>query len=101
MITGYQAQHTLGRKMLERWEEAPIFGDMTRLRAKVVKLNALSGHADQRELLAWLKPLAPKLKKIFLVHGESDGSEALKGAIEEMFGVETHVPRPGDVAKLD
>ena len=101
LITGYQAQHTLGRKILERREEVPIFGDPMRLRARVVKLNELSGHADQRELLAWLKPLAPNLKKIFLVHGEPDAAAALKDAIEERFGVETYVPRPGDVAKLD
>ena len=56
LITGYQAEHTLGRKIVEKQREVPIFGDPMRLRAEVVKLNELSGHADQRELLTWLRP---------------------------------------------
>ena len=70
LITGYQAEHTLGRKIVEKQREVPIFGDPMRLRAEVVKLNELSGHADQRELLTWLRPAVQGLKKIFLVHGE-------------------------------
>jgi Predicted metal-dependent RNase, consists of a metallo-beta-lactamase domain and an RNA-binding KH domain len=58
LITGFQAENTLGRKIVERRREVPIFGDMYRLRAEVVKLNELSGHADQRELLQWMKPAA-------------------------------------------
>ena len=56
LITGYQAENTLGRKIVDKQREVPIFGDPMRLRAEVVKLNELSGHADQRELLTWLKP---------------------------------------------
>ena len=51
LITGFQAENTLGRKIVERQREVPIFGDPMRLRAEVVTLNELSGHADQRELL--------------------------------------------------
>ena len=77
LITGYQAEHTLGRRILEGRREISIFGNSTPLRAEVAKLNELSGHADQRELLTWLEPLAPELKRIFLVHGDPAQSEAL------------------------
>uniref|UniRef100_UPI0027B8C0C1 MBL fold metallo-hydrolase RNA specificity domain-containing protein n=1 Tax=Klebsiella pneumoniae TaxID=573 RepID=UPI0027B8C0C1 len=67
LITGFMAEHTLGRKIVEKWPEVPIFGEPVRLRAEVVKLNELSGHADPRELLAWMKPVARSVKRVFLV----------------------------------
>lgn len=96
LITGFQAEHTLGRRLLERREEVNIFGSPVRVRAEVAKLNELSGHADQGELLQWMKPLAKGLKKVFLVHGERSQSEVLKAAIEERYGLEVVVPTAGD-----
>jgi metallo-beta-lactamase family protein len=96
LIPGFQAEHTLGRKIVERRREVPIFGVPMRLRAEVVRINALSGHADQQELLRWVKPLAPRLKKIFLVHGEPSQSNALAQALTERFGVSAVVPERGD-----
>ncbi len=96
LITGFQAENTLGRKIVEKLPEVPIFGDLMRLRAEVVKINELSGHADQKELLAWLKPLAGKLKRIFLVHGEPTQSAVLAQAIHSTYGIEAIVPRRGE-----
>jgi metallo-beta-lactamase family protein len=101
LITGFQAEHTLGRKILDKWPEVPIFGEMYRLRAEVAKINELSGHADQRELLAWLKPIVGGLKKIFLVHGESRQQEAFKTAVESVYDVEVVIPSRGDSVTLD
>ena len=67
-----------------------------RLRAEVVKLNELSGHADQRELLTWLKPAVKSLKKIFLVHGEPVAQQALALAIKDMYGVPVVIPSRGN-----
>lgn len=96
LITGFQAEHTLGRRIVERQHEVPIFGDPMRLRAEVVTLNELSGHADQRELLRWIKPAVKGLKKIFLVHGETLQQQALSRAIEEEYSVPVVVPARGD-----
>jgi metallo-beta-lactamase family protein len=100
LITGFQAQHTLGRKIVERQREIPIFGDPYRLRAEVATLNELSGHADQRELLLWLKPAVSGLKRIFLVHGEPDQQKALALAIEEQYRVKVTVPARGESFEL-
>ena len=100
LITGFQAEHTLGRKILDKWPEVPIFGEPYRLRAEVAKINELSGHADQRELIAWLKPIAVGLKKIFLVHGESRQQQALKTVIESTYGLEVIIPDRGDSFNL-
>jgi metallo-beta-lactamase family protein len=96
LITGYQAEHTLGRKIVDKQHEVPIFGDPMRLRAEVVKLNELSGHADQHELLDWIEPVARKLKKIFLVHGEPLQQQALAAAIHERYGTDVEIPARGD-----
>ncbi len=100
LITGYQAGHTLGRKLLEGHREVSIFGDPVPVRANVEKLNELSAHADQGELLQWLAPIAPKLKKIFLVHGEPSQAEVLVRAIRERFDIEAMIPSPGDTFEL-
>jgi metallo-beta-lactamase family protein len=96
LITGYQAEHTLGRKIVNREREVSIFGDPMRLRAEVVTLSELSGHADQRELLTWLKPAASRLKKIFLVHGELVAQQTLGRIIEEEYRIPVVIPSRGD-----
>ena len=100
LVTGFMAEHTLGRKLVDKLPEVPIFGEPLRLRAEVAKLNELSGHADQHELLAWLKPMAKELKKIFLVHGEPAQSAALAVVIKQQFGVECVIPERGETVEL-
>ncbi|MDX2267108.1 MAG: MBL fold metallo-hydrolase [Bryobacter sp.] len=100
LITGFQAENTLGRKILEGHEEVPIFGEPMRLRAEVAKINELSGHADQGELLNWLSPLAGGLKKVFLVHGEARQQTAFVKAIYERFALEALTPERSEIRKL-
>jgi metallo-beta-lactamase family protein len=100
LITGYQAENTLGRKLVERWPEVPVFGEMMTRRADVQKINELSGHADQTELLTWMKPLARTLRKVFLVHGEPMQQKALAAAIQERYGVEVIAPALGETHEL-
>jgi len=100
LITGYQAENTLGRKIQEKRKEVPIFGEPVRLRAQVEVLEALSGHADREEMLAWLKPIAAGLKRIFLVHGEPDQQVHFASAIHERYGVDVVVPERGQSFSL-
>ncbi len=100
LITGYQGENTLGRKILERRKEIPIFGEPVRLRAEVCSLDALSGHADQRELIEWMRPLAKTLKKVFLVHGDPEPGAVLAGVIAKEFGIETVQPTRGESFQL-
>ncbi len=100
IITGFQAENTLGRKLVEQHREVPIFGVPTRLRAEVVKLNELSGHADQRGLIQWMKPAAAGLKKVFLVHGELPAQHALANAIREQLNLTVEIPARGQSFEL-
>jgi metallo-beta-lactamase family protein len=100
LLTGYQAENTLGRKIEEGWEEVPIFGEPARVRAEINRLDELSGHADQRELLDWLKPIAGGLKRVFLVHGEGNQQTTLAGAIREHYGIDVVIPARGQSFEL-
>jgi len=95
LITGFQAEYTLGRKILNGDREVPIFGEPMQLRAEVVSLDALSGHADQGELIEWMRPLAPRLKKVFLVHGELSQGAALAEVIRKEFKLDVQQPSRG------
>lgn len=98
LITGYQAEHTLGRRIADREREVPVFGEPMRLRAEVEVINELSGHADQRELLDWLRPIAGGLRKVFLVHGEPAAQDALKHEIAKEFGLPVECPTRGQIS---
>ena len=100
LITGFQAQDTLGRKLVEKWPEVRIFGEPMRVRAEIASLDELSGHADQRELLDWIKPLAPHLKKVFLVHGEPQQSETFAKLLHSTYNLEVRAPVPGQSFEL-
>ncbi len=94
-IVGFQAEHTLGRKLVEEWETVPIFGVPTLRRSKVVRFNGLSAHADRNDLLAYVRAITPAPGKVFVVHGEEKQSLSLAAAIQaEHSGVEVIVPQP-------
>ncbi|MGD0579379.1 MAG: MBL fold metallo-hydrolase [Bryobacteraceae bacterium] len=101
LITGFMAENTLGRKLVDKLPEVPIFGELFPVRAEVVKLNELSGHADQRELLEWMEPITHGLKRVFLVHGELEAQTALSAAIQQRYKLPVTIPARGDSITLD
>ena len=101
LITGFQAQDTLGRKLVEKWSEVMIFGEPMRVRAEIANLDELSAHADQAELMSWIEPMVSSLKKVFLVHGEPLQSEALATLLRSTHGLDVVVPRTGENFQLE
>jgi metallo-beta-lactamase family protein len=97
LITGFQAADTLGRKLVEKCREVRIFGEPMTVRAEVASLDELSGHADQSELLEWIEPMVPTLRKVFLVHGEPEQSKTLAGLLGSRYGLDAVCPAPGDM----
>lgn len=100
LITGYQAVNTLGRKISERQPEIRVFGEQMTLRAQVETLNELSAHADQHELVEWVRPIAPGLKTVFLVHGEGEAQTTLARLLEQELKVKVVVPERGQSVEL-
>src|SRR5450432_1541581 len=88
LLTGYQAVNTLGRKLKDGMKSVRIFGIPSDVRARVESLDELSGHADSGELLAWMKPMTPTLKRVFLVHGEHESSRPLAAEIRAKYDIE-------------
>lgn len=81
LIVGFQAQHTLGRRIVEKAPVLKIFGEEIPLRARVEVINGYSAHADRTELERWLavvKAGSPQLSGIHLVHGEPHAQDAFK-----------------------
>jgi len=101
VFVGFQAEHTLGRKLVEGWDVVPIFGVPTPRRAQIVKLNGLSAHADRQDLLAYVRAITPSPSKIFLVHGEEKQSLSLAAVIQaEHPGIEVAVPHVGSIHEV-
>jgi len=101
VLVGWQAEHTLGRKLAEEWETVPIFGIPTRRRARVVRLNGYSAHADRNDLLAYVRAIKPYPRKVFVVHGEERQSLALAMTLQTEFpGMEVEVPKPESIHQI-
>ena len=92
LFVGYQAEGTLGRQILEKAPEVHILGRPVEVRARVAKLNSLSAHADQAEIMKWLGGFKTPPKKTFIVHGEPPAQEALRRKIEAELGWTVAVP---------
>jgi len=77
LIVGYQAAHTLGRRLVEKQKQIRIFGETYQVNARVKALNGFSAHANAEELVEMTSPLAGKVRKAFLVHGEMEQATTL------------------------
>jgi metallo-beta-lactamase family protein len=101
MIVGYCAEHTLGRRIVERQPEVRIFGEPYRLRAHVEVMNAYSAHADEPELVRFVSNLdRDRLRRIFLVHGETLRQEALALALTAAGYARPKAPVRGESFEL-
>lgn len=101
LIPGYQAENTLGKKLVDRLPVVNIFGEPHEVRAEVVVLNSFSGHADRNELLSYIGKFDRKrMKRIFLVHGDPDQIDQLSGGLQAAGFPEISIPARGDKATL-
>jgi len=101
LIVGFQAAHTLGRRLVEGARTVKIFGETLPARAAVVVLNGYSSHADAEELRAYVAPQASRCRRAFLVHGEPDQAEALRRSMGEMGYAGVWTPSPGEEFELE
>ena len=101
LIVGYQAEHTLGKKLVMKEPSVSIFGDLHPLKAEVVVLNSFSGHADRNELLAYAGRFGrSRLKAIALVHGDPDQEEKLASGLRDAGFRDVLIPSRGDTVTL-
>jgi metallo-beta-lactamase family protein len=92
LMVGFQGEGTRGRALLDGAKEIKMRGKYWTVNADCVLVEGLSAHADQRELIDWLSQLNQKPEKIFIVHGEPEGSIALKAKLMDVYGYESTIP---------
>ena len=95
IFTGYQAEGTRGRKLLEGDKEIKIYGHYYSVKANILEIQGLSAHGDQQDLLNWLSDLQNKPQKVFLVHGENEPADEMRIKITKHYGFDCCVPLMG------
>ncbi len=95
VLIGFQAQHTLGRRLLEGQSPVKIFDRLIPVRAKIEVLNGLSAHADAEDFKWWFEGLASEggIGQAFLVHGEPEAAEALSHLIRDCCDEDPIIPQ--------
>lgn len=100
LITGFQAQGTLGRRLVDGARKVKIFGEDVRVKATIYTIGGLSAHADQAALINWLQHFQKMPEKIFVVHGEISSSSALVSAIQQKLNWTACIPEHLSVIAL-
>ena len=100
LFVGFQAEGTRGRQLVEGARQVKIHGRDVPVEATIVKIDSMSAHADQGEILRWLSGFTIQPRRTFLVHGEPTPMATLKRAIEERLSWQVHAPTLGETVSL-
>jgi metallo-beta-lactamase family protein len=92
LFTGYQAQHTLGRRLYEGAETVQIFHETIPVRCTVKAIGGLSAHADQEKLVSWVRGAEALPKKVYCVHGEPTSATTLGHRLRDELGLSVFIP---------
>lgn len=95
-FVGFQADRTLGRRIVEGGNPVRIYGDSVPVNARILRLDGFSAHADHNELMAALTPLRASAGRIFVIHGDPEPANALATDLRESGFSAVDVPAPGD-----
>lgn len=95
LFVGYQAEGTLGRRILEGEKKVKIHGEEIAVKATIEKIDDFSAHADQKGLLEWLKGFKILPRQVILVHGEENALATLQRVIRREVGIQAHIAEYG------
>ncbi|MBP2642786.1 MAG: Ribonuclease [Firmicutes bacterium] len=101
LLVGYQAEGSMGRRLIEGIKRVKIMGEEVSVKAKVYNMDGFSAHADKNQLMDWLAHVETTPTNVFLVHGEQEKAENLSALIKERFGFSTYIPQYGETAVLE
>lgn len=100
LFVGYQVPGTLGYALLNGAKKVKLFGEEIEVRASIVNLPGISGHADKNQLTEWLGAIKNKPEHVFIVHGEESTAESFANHVHETFGYDAVAPYSGDAYDL-
>jgi len=101
VFVGYQAAGTLGRLIVDGARKVRILGQQCPVRARIVRLQGFSAHADRDQLFRWLSGLKKPPRHVFVVHGEQEASRDFASFVSERKGWQTSVPAYRDEVVLE
>jgi metallo-beta-lactamase family protein len=96
LFVGFQAEHTLGRRIESGEESVRILGQEHQRRAEVETIGGYSAHADRDELRAWVRNLGGPIRRAFVVHGEPPALEAMATILQDEGVKDVRVPKHGE-----
>ncbi|MCL6450908.1 MAG: MBL fold metallo-hydrolase [Acetobacteraceae bacterium] len=100
LFVGYQAQGTLGRRILDGARTVAILGEEIAVRARIAHISGLSAHADASELVEWVEAMPLRPRRAYLVHAEPQAAEALALSLRERTRIEVSAPALGEAASI-
>ena len=92
IFVGFQAQGTLGRRIIEGAKKVKIFGEEIAVNARIYTIGGLSAHADRDELLDWLGKFKKKPRRVFVMHGEEETALGFAATIREQLNLDAYAP---------
>lgn len=101
LFVGYQAEGTLGRRILDGEKKVRIHGEEVAVKADIEVIDGYSAHADQKGLLDWLGSFKKKPNQVFLVHGEEEALSTLHRLISSEYGINVEIPCYGGIYDLE
>ena len=101
LFVGFQAEGTRGRSLVDGAKAVKIHGGMVPVAARVVRIDSMSAHADQAEIVRWLKTFRAPPAQTYLVHGEPAAQDTLKAHIETTLRWNVHVPQHGEKVEVN
>ncbi|MDD2376182.1 MAG: MBL fold metallo-hydrolase [Clostridia bacterium] len=101
LFVGFQAEGTLGKRIMSGEKLVKIFGEEIAVKAEIRYLDSFSGHADKNGLLNWIDKIKEKPKNIFIVHGEYLNQQVFKNEIFNRFGINSIIPSLEETYTLD
>ncbi len=101
LFVGYQAENTLGRKILDKWARVKILGEEFQVRAQVKKLEGYSGHGDHNDLVGFARDMVRPPPRAFIVHAEMEAAQALQKGLTGIGLKDVVIPDRGDRVTID
>ncbi len=100
LFVGYQANGTLGRKLIDGASSVKLFGENIEVCANIESLKGISGHADMHGLLNWLRGFESEVEHVFVVHGEDTVTDEFAATVTDTFGWKAFAPYSGGCVDL-
>lgn len=100
LLVGYQAEGTRGRLLQDGAHEIKIFGKYYHVKAAIKKIENLSAHADQEEIINWMSHIKNMPEKVFLIHGEPQALDAFSVKIKDTYKWDVSTPKLSQVEKI-